>query len=186
MRAAALVLALTGCASAQRVHAPVDPLALRPSEGRVAVRVTSAGAPLNLAVVPARTTASQRMVVDAWCQTPCTLHLPPGEHALYTGSPAALDAVSPLRVGERAMAVVAQAPSRARWEGGRNLLVGGVGIAAVAGIFLVFSPLEVEGGSPTGAETIAVGATLGVASAVLIVLGLRAMGRERAGVAVTP
>jgi len=56
----------------------------------------------------------------------------------------------------------------------------------VAGIFLVFSPLEVEGGSPTGAETIAVGATLGVASAALIVLGLRAMGRERAGVAVTP
>jgi hypothetical protein len=69
------------------------------------------------------------------------------------------------------------AAQRAQWESGRNLLVGGVGLATVAAIFLGFSPLEVEGGSPTGTETIAVGASLGVGSAVLILLGLRAMDR---------
>lgn len=185
-RAAALCLSLAACASAQRVPSPVDPAALRPAPGRVAVRVTSAGPVQNVALVLPRTEATQRMVVDAWCQTPCTLFLPPGEHALYTGSPAVLDAVSRIRVGDRAAEVAALAPSRARWEAGRNLLVGGVGLAALGGIFLAFSPLEVEGGSPTGAETIAVGAAVGVGSALLIALGLRAMGRERAGATVTP
>ncbi len=183
MRVALVAVALTACASTPRVSSPRDPAALRAGDGRIPVRVTSSGATQNVAVVPAGTRASQGMIVDAWCQTPCTLHLAPGAHALYTGAPTVRDAITPLTLGERSLAVQMRAPTRAHWERGRNLAVGGAGLAALGVIFVAFSPLEVSGGSPTGPETIAVGVGLGALGATLIAVGLRVMGSEPAGAA---
>lgn len=133
----------------------------------------------------AATRAEQGMAVDTWCQTPCALYLRPGEHVVWTGAPSVMDAVTRVRVGEAALTLRVRAPLRSDWQRGRNVLVGGVGLASVAGIFLAFSPLEVTGGSPTGPETIAVGAAVGAIGAALIVYGLRVMGAQRPGAEIT-
>lgn len=172
---------LCACASAPRVLAPVDASAFRPGEGRSAVRVESLGTRQNVAVVDAATRAEQGMVVDTWCQTPCTLHLRPGEHGLWTGAPSVMDAVTRVRVVGAPVSLRVRAPLRGEWQRGRNVLVGGIGLATIAGIYLAFSPLEVTGGSPTGPETIAVGAAVGALGAALIVYGLRVMGTQRPG-----
>lgn len=177
----ALAAALTACASAPRLRAPVDPTALRAGDGRVAVRVEATGAAQGVTVVPTGTRVAQGRGPDPWCTTPCTLHLAPGEHALWTGSGMALDAVTRVQVGPRPVEVHLRTASRPQWERGRNLLVGGVGLAVVGGIFVAFSPLEVAGGSPTGPETIAVGVGVAAIGAALIVLGVRGMRAQRAG-----
>lgn len=186
MRLALALSLLLGCASRVTVRDPADPASLRQGEGRVAVTVRSRGSVQNVAVVPRGTETQQGMSVTPWCQTPCSLYLPSGDYALYTGSPRVRDAVSPLRVSADPLTVTARAPSRASWERGRNLLVGGVGLAVVGGIFLAFSPLEVTGGSPTGVETIVVGASVSALGAALIAVGARVMGAERTGVVVAP
>ncbi len=177
----ALSVLLSACAAAPRMRAPVDSIALRAGHGRVAVRVESTGAAQGVSVVAPRTTASQNRGPDPWCTTPCTLHLAPGEHTLWTGAPAVLDAVTTVRVGANPLQVRMRAASRSQWERGRNLLVGGAGLAVVGGIFVAFSPLEVTGGSPTGPETIAVGVSLAAVGAVLAVLGVRGMNAQRPG-----
>lgn len=182
-RLAAVLLSTLGCASVQRLDVAVDPQALRAGDGRVAVRVESPGGAQRVTVVPRGTEVTQRREVTPWCTTPCTLHLPPGEHTLWTGAPAVLDAVSTVRVTDRTTRVELRAPSRPRWERGRNVLVGAIGLTVLGGIFMAFSPLEVTGGSPTGPETIAVGATLSATGTALIVYGLRTMQSEAAGVA---
>ncbi len=179
--ALALGVTLCACASAPRVLTPVDASALRPGEGRAALRVESLGARQNVAAVDTATSAEQGMVVDTWCQTPCTLYLRPGEHGVWTGAPSVMDAVTRVRVGDTPLTLRVRAPLRNDWQRGRNVLVGGVGLATVAGIFLAFSPLEVTGGSPTGPETIAVGAAVGALGAALIVYGLRVMSAQRPG-----
>lgn len=177
MRALAVtaLIASLGCASTPRVVSPVDPAAMRASEGRVALRVTSSGAMQNVSLVPADTQATQGMVVDPWCQTPCTLHLSRGEYTVYTGAPLVRDAVTRVTVRDAPIDLRMRAPERRGWERGRNLLVGGAGLAAIALIFVALSPLEVAGGSPTGPETIAVGVGLGAIGATLSILGLRSM-----------
>lgn len=186
MKLALAMVLLLGCASRVTVRRPADPSSLRAGEGRVAVTVRSREDALNVALVPRGTEAQQGMSVTPWCQTPCALYLTPGDYALYTGSPRVRDAVSPLRVASDPLAVTARAASRAGWERGRNLLVGGAGLVAVGGIFLAFSPLEVTGGSPTGVETIVVGAAVGALGAALIALGARLMSAESTGVEVAP
>lgn len=178
-----LALSLTACAAAPRTRAPVDPTALHASGERIAVRIEATGAVQGVAVVPEGTTASQNLGPDPWCTTPCTLHLTPGAHTLWTGAPAVLDAVTPLRVGARPITVRVRSAARPPWERGRNLLVGGIGMATVGAIFVAFSPLEVAGGSPTGPETIGVGVGLAVVGAVLMVLGVRGMNAQRPGIA---
>jgi hypothetical protein len=163
------------CASTPQVHTSPGADVMRAGEGRVALRVVSSGAAQNVAIVPPDTEVSQGMIVNPWCQTPCTLHLPPGDYALYSGAPAVRDAVTPLRVGAAPVDLRLRAPERRGWERGRNLVVGGAGLAVIALIFVGFSPLEVSGGSPTGPETIAVGVGLGAIGATLTVLGFRAM-----------
>lgn len=177
----ALSVALTACASAPRLRAPVDPAAMRPGDGRVAVRVEAAGGAQGVAVVPRGTAAAQGLGPDPWCTTPCTLHLAQGDHLLWTGSPSAMDAVTRVRVGPHPLRVGVRASSRGSWERGRNLLVGGAGFAVLSVIFLAFSPLEVTGGSPTGVETIIVGAGLAGVGTALIVFGLRGMRAEHPG-----
>lgn len=177
MRALAVtaLVATLGCASTPHITSPLDPSVMRASEGRVALRVTSSGAMQNVSLVPDGTEASQGMVVDTWCQTPCTLHLSPGEYTVYTGAPAVRDAVTRVTVRDAPVDLRMRAPERREWERGRNLLVGGVGLAAIALIFVALSPLEVSGGSPTGPETIAVGVGLGAIGATLSIFGLRSM-----------
>lgn len=190
MRRALVTVAMTAaCASTPTFHTPVDPSALRPGEGRVAVTVRSSGATQHVAPVPEGTAATQGMDVTPWCDTPCTLHLAPGPWTLWAGAPSVRDSVSALRVAERPLAVVLHAPERRRWERGRNLVVGGAGLAALGVIFVGFSPLEITGGSPTGPETVAVGLGLGAIGGALLWWGLREMRAEPAGAAsidVTP
>jgi hypothetical protein len=181
-RLAITITVLCACASTPRVVSPVDLRTLQPHDDSVAVRIESQGPVQNLAVVPSRSEASQGMLVDTWCQTPCTLYLGRGEHTLWTGAPTVMDAVTTVTVRDQPMVLHTRAPLRAEWQRGRNLLVGGVGLATVAGIFLAFSPLEVTGGSPTGTETIVVGLGVGVLSAALMVFGLRVMGQQHPGI----
>ncbi|MBI5514589.1 MAG: hypothetical protein HY909_12515 [Deltaproteobacteria bacterium] len=177
----ALAFALAGCGAPYTLQAPLDPSALRAGDGRVAVRVRSEGARQDLALVPEGSPVEQGMTApEPWCQTPCTLFLRPGRYGLYSGAPTVLHAVSPLTVTEAPAERVLRAPPRARFEASRNLLVGAVGLTVVGGIFLVFSPLEVAGASPTGPETIATGVALvalGVAGAVYALGLLRALPR---------
>ncbi|MFO0648211.1 MAG: hypothetical protein U0326_18375 [Polyangiales bacterium] len=183
MRALVLTAALSvACASTPRIHTSPDPAAMRAGDGRVALTVASSGATQNVSLVPVGTEATQGMIVDPWCQTPCTLHLRPGEYSLYSGAPAVRDAVTTVRLGDAPHALTLRAPERRGWERGRNLLVGGVGLSVLALIFVGFSPLEVSGGSPTGPETIAVGVGLGAIGVTLSVLGLRAMSAYPTGV----
>jgi hypothetical protein len=156
----ALGLALAGCGAPYALRASVDPSALRAGDGRVPVRVRSEGPRQNLALVPEGSRVEQGMEPPApWCQTPCTLFLRPGRHALYSGAPTVLHAVTTLEVSGPREATL-RAPARGRFEAARNVLVGAVGLTVVGGIFLVFSPLEVAGASPTGPETIATGVAL--------------------------
>lgn len=187
MRRAVIAVAsvLAACGPSPRLRAPVDPTVMRAGEGRVAVRVESSGGAQGVAVVPRGTPASQGGGTDPWCTTPCTLHLAAGDHLLWTGSPASLDAVTRVRVGPHPLRVGVRASSRALWERGRNLLVGGIGLAVLGGIFAAFSPLEVTGGSPTGWETVAVGAGLAGVGTTLIVFGLRGMDAQHPGAEVT-
>lgn len=182
----ALTVVLLGCASRVVVRAPVDSSALREAPGRTVVTVRSTGDVQNVSVVSPETDTQQNMSVTPWCQTPCRLFLSPGTYRLYTGSPTVRDAVTTLRVADVPVRVTARAASRAGWERGRNLVVGGVGMALLAGIFVGFSPLEITGGSPTGVETIVVGSALGVLSALLIAVGARFMNVESTRVTVSP
>ena len=177
-RALALTMALaTACAGPLRVAAPVDRGALRPSAGRTAVRVRAPrGAVQHVAVVPASTALEQGMVVDPpWCDTPCTLYLAPGRYTLWTGAPTILDALTPVDVRDRPLAVGLRAASRTRLTTARASLIGGVGLVVVGGIFVASSPLQVTGGAPDAAATIAVGVGLAAVGAAFIVWATRAL-----------
>lgn len=169
MRALALCLALCSCATWAPRTPDVD--ALRPSPGRRAVALTSRGGPLAVAVV---TGDARRGTWDppptAWCRTPCTLYLSPGEQRVHLSGSSVASAEAVFTVPDRDIAATASAPPRGPYRAWWTIRVGAAGLIAAGVLYGVSSAFAAANDAPFTGHTAVVG--LGLAAVGGLGVGL--------------
>lgn len=180
MRSLALCLALCSCAT-WPPRAP-DAGALHPGAGRRAVALRSRTTPLAVAVV---TDDAPRGAWDpppaAWCHTPCTLYLSPGDHRVHRSGPGVASAESVFTVPDRDVSATVGAPSRRPYRAWWTMRVGAAGVLAAGVLFGVSSVFAALHDAPFAGHTAVVGvglAAVGGAGVGLATWRLGALARD--------
>ena len=133
---------------------------------------TSRAGPLAVAVV---TDDARRGAWDppptAWCRTPCTLYLRPGEHRVHLSGSRVASAEAVFAVPDGDITATVSAPPRAPYRAWWTIRVGAAGLIAAGVLFGVSSAFAAVYDAPLSGHTAVVG------------IGLAAIGGVGAGVA---
>lgn len=186
----ALALAALAAPSTARAQRPPPATDLSaPGDGRVAVTVRSAGAPLNVVVerrlprAPADAPARGVVLGAARCVTPCTLYVPPGTLRLRANGPGVRGTDEDVEIPAEGAALRVRAGRAALHNVGIGLVAAG-GTAILATMFVALADQGIFSGTRRGALDLEPPAIVGAigAGAALLAAGIPLMLAHRNGV----